>query len=62
LPGAAFDYAGASFGIIVADPETTVPEHALNEADAAMYREKKKRKEAKTTPFRVEMAQAGGVS
>jgi diguanylate cyclase len=52
LPNVAIDYLGASLGIIVVDPAKTTPEQALNDADAAMYQDKKKRKETKTAPFR----------
>lgn len=37
------DYGGASIGVVLADPVTANPDQALREADAAMYREKKKR-------------------
>jgi diguanylate cyclase len=39
-----FDYPGASFGAIDVDPNDCTPETALQQADAAMYVEKKKRK------------------
>lgn len=38
-----FDYPGASFGVVVADPHASTPEDALREADAVMYAEKKAR-------------------
>jgi diguanylate cyclase len=41
------DYGGASIGVVLADPDRSNPELALREADAAMYREKKKRHAAK---------------
>lgn len=37
------DYGGASIGVVRANPDETDPEQALREADAEMYREKKKR-------------------
>ena len=47
LPKTAFDYPGASLGIVVVDPETATPEQALADADSAMYADKKKRRDAK---------------
>lgn len=47
LKKAAFDYPGASLGIVIVDPETATPEQALAEADGAMYQDKQKRREAK---------------
>lgn len=44
LSSCAFDYGGASFGIIDADPAATTPDEALRQADAAMYESKKRRK------------------
>ena len=41
------DYGGASIGVVLADPESSGPEQALREADAAMYLEKKKRHAAR---------------
>lgn len=37
------DYGGASIGVVLADPDGLDVEQALRDADAAMYREKKKR-------------------
>ena len=51
LPEVAIDYLGASLGIIVVDPDKVTPEEALGDADAAMYQDKKKRKQAKMAPF-----------
>lgn len=42
-----FDYPGASFGIIEADPAATSPEAALREADALMYQDKKKNRQSR---------------
>ncbi|WP_343611556.1 diguanylate cyclase [Novosphingobium sp.] len=39
------DYPGASFGIILADPHETTPEQALQQADGAMYVDKKMRRD-----------------
>jgi diguanylate cyclase len=44
LTTCAFDYPGASFGIVIAAPGDCSPEHALKLADAAMYAEKKARR------------------
>jgi len=38
------DYRGASFGIISVDPHHCTPEQALQQADAAMYQDKKSRR------------------
>lgn len=40
------DYAGASMGVICADPNALSPESALSEADAAMYDDKRHRRES----------------
>lgn len=45
LPGVSFEYLGASLGVIAAEPGSASPAQALSDADAAMYREKKTRKE-----------------
>jgi diguanylate cyclase len=45
LPGISFEYLGASLGVITVDPAGTSPAQALTDADAAMYLEKKTRKE-----------------
>jgi diguanylate cyclase len=47
LPGCALAYPGASLGIISVDPRQITVDCALQEADAAMYLEKRRRKEAK---------------
>ncbi|WP_445679391.1 sensor domain-containing diguanylate cyclase [Radicibacter daui] len=47
LRGVAFDYQGASFGVIEADPAETTPEDALRDADTLMYQDKKKNREAR---------------
>ncbi|MFV3131680.1 sensor domain-containing diguanylate cyclase [Niveispirillum sp. KHB5.9] len=44
LGACALDYPGASFGIVVADPDATTPEEALREADARMYIDKRARR------------------
>lgn len=62
LPRVALDYLGASLGIIVADVEKTTPDQALSDADAAMYLDKKKRKEGKAAPFRFDTAPVTPVS
>ncbi|GHC90998.1 GGDEF domain-containing protein [Novosphingobium pokkalii] len=41
-------YPGASVGVISADPRTLTPEDALRLADAAMYEDKRRRREAVT--------------
>jgi len=38
------DYAGASIGVIVANPAIATPDMALREADAVMYEDKKRRR------------------
>lgn len=43
LPGVAFNYAGASFGIVCVDPASCTAEEALRVADTAMYAEKRAR-------------------
>jgi diguanylate cyclase len=45
LPGQSFDYLGASIGVIAVEPGTSSPAQALTDADAAMYLEKKVRKD-----------------
>jgi diguanylate cyclase len=45
LPEVCFDYLGASLGVIAVEPGKVGPEQALNDADAAMYLDKKTRKE-----------------
>jgi diguanylate cyclase len=45
LPGISFEYLGASLGVITAEPGSATPAQALSDADAAMYLEKKTRKE-----------------
>jgi len=62
LPRTILDYLGASLGIIVADPEKMAPDQAINDADAAMYLDKKKRKEGKASPFRTAAVEASPVS
>lgn len=47
LSGCAFDYPGASIGVVSADPGTTTPDDALRAADAAMYVQKKIRRAVK---------------
>lgn len=47
LPCCAMDYPGASLGIISADPRQTTVDQALQDADAAMYLEKRQRREAR---------------
>ncbi|NUB22025.1 diguanylate cyclase, partial [Azospirillum formosense] len=44
LKGCAFDYPGASVGVVSADPGATTPDDALRAADAAMYVQKKIRR------------------
>ena len=45
LPACRFYYPGASLGIISADPQHLTTDQALQKADAAMYLEKRERKE-----------------
>ncbi|WP_395020294.1 diguanylate cyclase domain-containing protein [Dongia sp.] len=45
LPGLSFEYLGASIGVIAVEPGKASPAQALSDADAAMYSEKKTRKE-----------------
>ena len=45
LPDVSFEYLGASIGVIAVEPGTKNPEQALSDADAAMYLDKKARKE-----------------
>ncbi len=45
LAGIRFDYLGASIGVIAVEPDKVSPTQALADADAAMYLEKKTRKE-----------------
>lgn len=47
LGAASFDYPGASFGVIEANPASSTPEDALRQADALMYQDKKKNREAR---------------
>ena len=47
LSGCAFDYPGASFGVVSADPGSMTPDDALRAADAAMYVQKKIRRAVK---------------
>lgn len=44
LPFCSMDYAGASLGIVSADPRETTVDKALKDADAAMYLEKRARR------------------
>lgn len=44
LTSCAFDYPGASLGVICVDPRSTSVDQALKEADGAMYVEKQKRR------------------
>jgi len=45
LPGCSFEYLGASIGVVAVEPGSITPAQALSDADAAMYLEKKARKE-----------------
>jgi len=47
LPCCSMHYPGASLGIISADPRETTVDQALQNADAAMYLEKRQRREAR---------------
>ncbi|WJS97591.1 sensor domain-containing diguanylate cyclase [Novosphingobium humi] len=47
LPGCSMTYPGASLGIVSADPRHTTVDQALQDADAAMYLEKRQRREAR---------------
>ena len=44
LAGVALNYPGASIGVVRLDPHHTTPDSALQEADRAMYLDKKKRR------------------
>ena len=45
LTGVSFEYLGASIGVVVIEPDGSSPAQALSDADAAMYLDKKSRKE-----------------
>jgi diguanylate cyclase len=45
LPGVSFEYLGASLGVITVETGNVSPAQALSDADAAMYLDKKARKE-----------------
>ncbi|MDY0873696.1 sensor domain-containing diguanylate cyclase [Dongia rigui] len=62
LPRVALDYLGASVGIIVVDAGASTPEQALQDADAAMYLDKKERKAGKALPFHIAPSQPSPVS
>jgi len=53
LPGISVNYHGASIGIAFSDPSRTSPTAAIRDADAAMYIEKRARKQVPGPAFEV---------
>ena len=53
LPQVSLHYLGASIGVLAVDPARLTPEEALQDADAAMYRDKQQRRAGNATGFRI---------
>lgn len=53
LPQVSLHYLGASIGVLSVDPARLTPEEALQDADAAMYRDKQQRRAGNATGFRI---------